>query len=152
MQDDLADSASLAATSELYHFFYLSSAQFSQTQQDIDDILATSRRNNAKAGVTGMLLYHEGSFIQYLEGPKSGVTSIRSRIVLDKRHSGLLKMSEGSVDHRLFGDWSMGFRQEVSMPELQSFHFNPETLDKQLPASTPLVVRTLMHKVYETAR
>jgi hypothetical protein len=42
--------------------------------------MALSRENNAKRGVTGMLLYKEGNFIQVLEGDEREV-----RIVFTKR-------------------------------------------------------------------
>lgn len=82
---------------EYYHFFYLSSARVTSVADQIDAILAASRRNNVKADVTGMLLFHEGSFIQYLEGPEAGVVATRARIAVDVRHSGMLKLSDGPV-------------------------------------------------------
>ena len=95
-----------------------------------------------------MLLFHEGAIVQYLEGPRAGVISTRDRFATDPRHTGVLKLSEGPVEHRLFGDWSMEFRLDTTLPELQSFHFDLEALDARLPESTPLMMR----KIYETAR
>ena len=137
---------------EYYHFFYLSSARVTSVSDQIDAILAASRRNNVKADVTGMLLFHEGSFIQYLEGPQAGVVATRARIAVDVRHSGMLKLSDGPVAQRVFGEWSMGFRQNNSLPELQSFHFDLDALEKRLPETTPTMARTMMRTVFQTAR
>lgn len=111
-------------------------------------IQSASRRNN----VTGMLLFHEGTSIQYLEGPQAGVVATKDRIALDDRNSGMLQLSEGPVGDRLFGEWSMGFRQDNSLPELQSFHFDRNALEKRLPETTPTMFRALIRTVFQTSR
>ena len=94
----------------MHHYFYLSSASHEMTLDELEEILAVSRRNNSELGVTGMLLYCDGTIIQYLEGPEEMVNLLRDRIRLDPRHKGLIKLSEGPVDGRLFGDWAWVLR------------------------------------------
>ena len=47
---------------------YISSAAKKMDDDDLLDILKTSRENNKKNDISGMLLYDNGSFIQVLEG------------------------------------------------------------------------------------
>ncbi len=47
---------------------YISTATKSMSQEDLEEILKTSRKNNAGSGITGMLLYMNNTFVQILEG------------------------------------------------------------------------------------
>jgi hypothetical protein len=73
----------------------------------IDQILATSRINNAAAGITGALHYSEGCFAQALEGPLPAVQATFERIQRDWRHTEVVVLQAGRLDRRLFGAWSM---------------------------------------------
>ncbi len=76
---------------------------------DIRSILAASRRNNARDGVTGALLFSQGCFAQVLEGPLDAVESAFERIQCDERHSDVTVLQSGPVTARDFPDWSMAF-------------------------------------------
>ncbi len=71
------------------------------------DILATSRRNNAAAGVTGALLYNDGVFAQTLEGSFEAVQAVFERIQCDTRHDDIVILQADNVDDRLFSSWAM---------------------------------------------
>jgi hypothetical protein len=75
------------------------------------DILRTSQKNNARDGLTGMLLYADGNFLQVLEGPPEAVEQTFARIELDPRHSHVIVMSDEPTTQRDFADWSMGLRR-----------------------------------------
>lgn len=90
---------------------YLSFATVPFTQADLDDLLRTSRRNNARSGVTGMLLFRDGDFLQVLEGEEAPVRETFDRIEQDPRHDGVRVIDESSVAQREFNDWAMGFRR-----------------------------------------
>ena len=77
--------------------------------EGVHQILKSSRRNNAKAGVTGALLFNSGCFAQVLEGPSSAVSETFERIQWDERHSEVLVLDYAPVDGRVFPDWSMSF-------------------------------------------
>ncbi len=93
----------------LYRYIYLSSAIEPMTQEDIEQILAASRRNNTPAEITGLLVYHDGHFLQVIEGPKEAVTHCVARIKQDPRHDTIFRLSSGPVAQRAFPDWRMGF-------------------------------------------
>jgi hypothetical protein len=75
-----------------------------------DTILATSRRNNARDGLTG-LLYADGTrFLQVLEGEPGKVEAAFARIAPDARHRGVVVLSRRTIDAREFGAWEMAAR------------------------------------------
>ena len=77
--------------------------------REIEGILAASRRNNARAGVTGALIFNRSTFGQVLEGPEAAVEETYERIEADPRHHDVEVLDLRSVEARAFGDWSMGF-------------------------------------------
>ena len=79
-------------------------AKFDSTVQDI---LRVSQANNARMGLTGLLIAHKGWFIQALEGPRRNVSMVFGVIGRDLRHAQLEVMQGGPVEARLFGRWSM---------------------------------------------
>ncbi|WP_022728487.1 BLUF domain-containing protein [Fodinicurvata sediminis] len=96
---------------ELTLLLYVSSANNLMGEDHLVDILRTSRRNNRKRGITGMLLYVEGNFMQVLEGPKAEVSALKKTIGNDTRHHGMTEILNLPAEKRLFDNWSMGFRR-----------------------------------------
>ena len=88
---------------------YLSSAQGPVGAADIEKILEVSRRNNARADVTGLLLFHDGCFFQALEGPADAVDRAFAAIERDGRHGGVIVLERSVAKERAFASWSMGF-------------------------------------------
>lgn len=80
-------------------------------EQALDDLLERARAKNGGLGVTGMLLYRQGDFMQVLEGPKDDVLSLYSTIIRDPRHHSVTTLVNTDVAERGFGDWSMAFRE-----------------------------------------
>jgi hypothetical protein len=80
----------------------------------IKQILAASRRNNAKVNVTGALMFNAGCFAQVLEGPRATVEHTFERIQQDERHGEVSVLSFGPVAERAFDRWSMGFVGETA--------------------------------------
>ena len=89
-------------------------APFSETQ--LTELLARARTKNERLAVSGMLLYHEGSFLQVLEGDASVLESLFSNISADKRHHRVVALLKREVDERHFGDWRMGFASMKNLP------------------------------------
>jgi|JTFO01.1.fsa_nt_gb hypothetical protein len=107
------------AETTLYHIVYVSSASHLFSKQELLDLLEKAREKNHQLGVTGLLLYKEGDFIQLIEGDKEAVKSLFTTISADPRHNQTFVLLEEETDRRLFNDWSMGFR-DLSDPEVQS--------------------------------
>jgi blue light- and temperature-responsive anti-repressor len=75
----------------------------------IDQILAASRRNNRRAGVTGALLFNRGGFAQILEGQSASVGEVFERIQRDPRHAEVVALELTDLATRSFPSWSTAF-------------------------------------------
>lgn len=89
---------------------YISTARDAVAASDLQRILATSRRNNGRDGITGLLFFDGKRFLQALEGAPERVTAAFERIRDDRRHAGVVVLSRREVESREFGDWSMASR------------------------------------------
>lgn len=103
----------------LHRIIYISSATHLFDQTELDAVLKVSRRNNGAAGITGVMLSHEGAFFQVLEGPQTKVEACFARILADSRHRGLIRLWEGAVEARAFPDWQMGLARIDTLPEAE---------------------------------
>jgi hypothetical protein len=97
--------------SELINLVYGSSAKTKMGDGELVDILAKAREKNGRLGITGMLLYRGGNFLQVLEGEKSVVEALYDVIKRDPRHYTVELIAKRPVAQRGFGEWEMGFVQ-----------------------------------------
>jgi hypothetical protein len=74
---------------------------------DLHDITSVAQRRNGREDVTGLLLYDDGYFFQWLEGPKAGVERVMASIRRDARHSDIEVLKQQKAQARRFGDWTM---------------------------------------------
>jgi hypothetical protein len=88
---------------------YVSSATQSFTNRDLVPLLAQWRDNNSRNGITGMLLYKDGNFMQVLEGPPAVVRRQFLAIRSDFRHERVVSLGEMATESRRFPDWSLAF-------------------------------------------
>ena len=70
-------------------------------------LLEQSRTRNAHEGLTGLLVYHDGCFLQWLEGPADGVERVWRSILRDGRHTEIEALPTPWSPVRLFPDWRM---------------------------------------------
>lgn len=115
----------------MFFLVYISSATQPFSVDDLSTLLAVSRKNNAELGITGMLLYKDGNFMQVLEGDERTVRALYEKIGVDPRHSGEITLQQGFVDERQFPDWSMGFR-DLNSPEIRATQSYSEFLNTPL--------------------
>ncbi len=90
---------------------YVSAATHPFTPAELETLLEKSRTNNTRDGVSGVLLYRDGDFLQVLEGPEEAVRRTYERISRDRRHGGVIVLDDSEIQERNFGAWSMGFRR-----------------------------------------
>jgi hypothetical protein len=102
-------------STNLFRLVYCSRNTISGQQGDpaveMAGILAVSRGNNARDGVTGALLYSEGCFAQVLEGGLEAVERTFERIQCDPRHSDVVVLRAARAEGRLFGVWDMALAE-----------------------------------------
>ncbi|BAU52468.1 BLUF domain-containing protein [Mucilaginibacter gotjawali] len=113
---------------DLYYILYISAGTNWFTGDELKDLLKVSHRNNTRDGITGLLLYGDGNFIQLLEGEKETVQCSFERISADPRHKGVTIIDSGTLTDRNFPKWSMGFKamDSFSNTGLSGF-LDPET-------------------------
>jgi hypothetical protein len=74
---------------------------------DLYELVQAAQRRNAAEAITGLLLYEEDRFYQWLEGPPDAVARVMRSITADRRHTGVELLSEKPAETRQFGDWTM---------------------------------------------
>lgn len=122
----------------IHQLVYVSSATRLFTPADLLALLDQSRRRNGAVGITGMLLYREGNFMQVLEGDAEAVKATHQRIAKDPRHRGLITLRNATVPKRSFGQWSMAFRN-LELAETSEVEGYSDFLNQawNLPAAEP---------------
>lgn len=93
----------------MQRLIYVSSTRTPFSTAELDAILATSRRNNAAVGVTGLLVAGGRRFLQVLEGADQAVETVFRRIEQDRRHHAVVILSRKEVETPTFGEWAMGY-------------------------------------------
>jgi hypothetical protein len=74
----------------------------------IDAILAQSRQSNPLCGITGILCYGGGIFLQAIEGGRMAVSELYGHIQRDARHKDVVLLHYEEISERRFGGWTMG--------------------------------------------
>ncbi|WP_406830634.1 BLUF domain-containing protein [Pedococcus sp. KACC 23699] len=90
---------------------YFSTASSDLSKEDLLELLERTRSKNTALGLTGVLLYSDGNFVQTLEGPEDVVEDAYARISRDRRHHGLFVALREEIEQRAYPEWSMGFRE-----------------------------------------
>jgi len=74
----------------------------------IEAILAQSRQFNPTCGITGILCYGGGIFLQAIEGGRKAVSDLYGHIQRDQRHTDVVLLHYEEISERRFGGWTMG--------------------------------------------
>jgi hypothetical protein len=74
----------------------------------IESILAQSRQHNPVTGITGILCYGGGIFLQAIEGGRQPVSDLFGHIQKDPRHKDVALLHYEEIFERRFGGWTMG--------------------------------------------
>ncbi len=94
-----------------YQIIYVSHAKRAFEVPELVELLIKARSTNEKENVTGLLLYEDSTFVQFLEGSKDPVERIIAKIISDPRHECIVYLLRGDTKYgRVFPDWKMGFR------------------------------------------
>jgi hypothetical protein len=91
----------------LVRLLYASRAVDSSAEA-IDNILAKSRQHNPTCGITGILCYGGGIFLQAIEGGRMQVNELYGHIQRDARHKEVVLLDYEEITERRFGGWTMG--------------------------------------------
>lgn len=135
---------------DMFHLLYVSNCDRYLNPKVVAGILERSRSNNAKLGITGMLLHLDGAFLQVLEGDKQRVLDLYTKIITDPRHwkASILLMREAPA---IFTDWSMGFHRltQAEADEYGAFSISKAALSGKLDPSQGREVMALLTTFYK---
>jgi Sensors of blue-light using FAD len=92
----------------LVRLMYASRAVDTASEAEMALILQQSKKNNPGVGVTGVLCFSAGIFLQVLEGGRNAVSALYNKIAADPRHKDVVLLRYEEIDERSFGSWSMG--------------------------------------------
>ncbi len=95
----------------LAHLAYVSVRKNNCTEDEIEKILVSCKKNNPPLDITGVLLYSENKFIQYVEGESRSLMTLYDKIKQDVRHEKAVMISYGPIQSRIFPSWHMGSRK-----------------------------------------
>ncbi len=102
----------------LYRLIYMSRAVPELGYSDLRDIMAKSEVNNSQVGLTGLLCFGNGMFLQVLEGSRPAISQTYHRILQDPRHHSVELIAFDPVLQREFIEWSMKLVQlDENSPE-----------------------------------
>lgn len=93
----------------MYSVLYRSLASPDFTKEDIYKMLSHSRAFNKSHGITGCLLFHQGQFLQLIEGEADEVIPLYDRIKYDSRHNLVTTLELRDDAERIFNNWDMAF-------------------------------------------
>ncbi len=83
----------------------------------IETILSKSRQYNPTCGITGILCYGGGIFLQAIEGGRMAVSDLYGHIQRDVRHKDVVLLHYEEISERRFGGWTMG---QVNMSKINT--------------------------------
>jgi hypothetical protein len=92
-----------------FRLIYSSAAAPDLDMKDLEQMLEESRVRNKARGITGVLVFVDGVFLQILEGEKVTVLDLLKTIAQDPRHTNLKVFHEQNTDARAFASWSMAY-------------------------------------------
>lgn len=125
-------------SNELFRLIYVSTAAPGLTGQEVDQILNVSQSNNEERYITGYLVHNGPSFMQLIEGPHPEVDIIFNRILVDSRHTGIVRILGERAEHRAFPRWSMNyFRVDDPGQNGTMLVRNDDPVDSLMTANAP---------------
>jgi hypothetical protein len=115
----------------VFHIVYISTATVDFSQPQLLSLLVKAKGNNARTGITGLLIHKDGRFVQVLEGDEPVVRALFEVIRRDGRHQAVTLILAEEMAERQFVDWSMGFH-DLKDSDLLGMYGHDKPLGKAL--------------------
>jgi len=94
----------------LHRLVYTSTSKKLLDDRELQKILRSARNHNLVSEITGLLIYHDGCFLQVLEGEEEAVKACFKRINKDPRHQDCIVLANEPAVSRMFSQWWMSYR------------------------------------------
>ena len=138
----------LAALSTLT---YRSRAVTPLSELELYRLLRSAQARNHSEGITGLLVYDHGCFLQTLEGPKDNLARVWASIRRDARHTAIEVLCDHATAGRFFPSWDLKLHKPAAPvrsqhdPAPARFELAPELIDElqQRPDAAPALLTTL---------
>ena len=101
----------------LVRLLYVSRAVDPEDTKAIQSILDSARDHNLSNGITGILCYGGGIYLQAIEGGRMQVNELYGHIVRDDRHKDVALLHYEEITERRFSGWTMG---QVNMSKINT--------------------------------
>ncbi len=127
----------------LYQLVYCSRAAADVDAAAVDQIIRHARRSNPEHGITGLLVFGGGVFVQWLEGPRDTISDLMAKLQADTRHDSIVVMSTSEeLRERLFPDWDMELVTGADIRDVLQ-----DALDSTRDASSAATLRDLLARL-----
>ncbi len=116
----------------LVRLLYVSTALEAFTSDSLEELGQAAARANLVRGVTGVLLYSDGSFLQVIEGRRLEIDALYRSITQDPRHACIERLLYEQDTRRVFPDWTMALHNLDMAEAMAPNEFRPirEFLDR----------------------
>lgn len=91
----------------LVRLIYASRLNDNVDTSDLAKIYEKAVKNNTGRNITGILVFGNDRFLQYLEGGREQVNAVYSKISRDPRHKDNLIIDYAEISERVFDQWAM---------------------------------------------
>ncbi len=92
---------------------YRSKAVKALSPPELHELTRVAQARNARESVTGLMLYDNERFFQWLEGPPGSVDRVMDSIRADRRHQDIEILDNQAVRSRTFDGWTMKLAAQV---------------------------------------
>ncbi|MBK1831937.1 BLUF domain-containing protein [Verrucomicrobiaceae bacterium R5-34] len=116
-----------------------------QISTDLEDICQTAKNRNPEHDITGLLFYHNGNFLQAIEGEKAKLESLMAALERDPRHEKITRVVDCPIAERGFSDWNMDtFELEESESiSRDTLHAYKKTFTSQMEMDSAVFIESL---------
>ena len=134
-------------TLSMHAILYISDYTGKEAELDtvLLDICARAKKKNPDHGITGVLFYHRGNFLQLIEGERDELESLMTIVGKDTRHCNITRLIDEAIEERGFADWNMDTfnldkEDAINRPEVAKVK---EMIDKCITMDTSIFIKTL---------
>lgn len=103
---------------DLHTIVFMSTAIRPFSELELSNLSLIASSNNERAGITGLLIYCDGNFIEVLEGEKDKLDTMFGKIARDPRHTEIEVLLSTRIKERNFISSSMGVLNMARMEHL----------------------------------
>lgn len=86
---------------------YISRATTHFTPEALEQLTDAAAERNLTLDISGCLLYSEGHFLQYIEGPDPAILQLEQALTTDPRHRIIHRLTQLNQTYRRFPCWHM---------------------------------------------